>query len=185
MPRSDRVGFGLLIQMASPYSLVTHRPLIRRNLVRPGTAVLHMLARKYPGVTLHNTAHICGVVGADGRQIAVYDVRSATRRKIFEGHTAAVDAITFDPTGTMLASYSASEETPTVRLWRLNTPPRLISNMLGLSANESRVFNVAPIGDPSQYSPSERMQNISLTWTDEAIELVRQDRSICRFAPQQ
>jgi WD40 repeat protein len=56
-------------------------------------------------------------IGSTQGQVIVFDIRSATKWRILDGHTGAISAVGFDQTGKYLCSYSATD--CTVRVWHI------------------------------------------------------------------
>lgn len=56
-------------------------------------------------------------IGMPEGAIVVYDIKTATKHKVFERHAGNVTCVAFDARGELLASYSAIDAT--VRLWKL------------------------------------------------------------------
>lgn len=54
-------------------------------------------------------------LGCVDHTIVVFDLRTACRWRVFKGHTSPISALSFAPTGEVLASYAVNDGT--VRLW--------------------------------------------------------------------
>jgi hypothetical protein len=53
-------------------------------------------------------------------------------------------------------------------------------NWLNTSLQNSRNITLAPVAVHATFA--ERFQRIALTWMSDGIQLVREDRSVCRFS---
>merc|ERR1712032_829056 len=78
----------------------------------------HELVQTFPMVAFHQPSQKFAVGTNDGLVI-VYDLRTATKWRILEGHTGAVSAIAFTKDGSQLASYSAKDSG--LRLWQCSS----------------------------------------------------------------
>eukprot|EP00474_Spongospora_subterranea_P000301 CRZ00759.1 hypothetical protein [Spongospora subterranea] len=157
-------------------------PTDRRSIIGPALAVLKAFAIRFPVVKMHGSCHL--VASVSNSHIVVYDVTTASKWKILEDHTQQVDALSFNPAGSMLASYSSQEDPPTLRLWNLPVSKRnLLTSWLSTTIRNHRTLHLAPLASTPSFS--ERLQCITLTWTKNCIQLIREDGSICRFSSEQ
>lgn len=94
-------------------------PTLRKALMQTSTLALYSLVTVYPQVSLNQPTQRYAVGTAEGAQSAVivYDLRTATKWRILEGHKGDIHAVSFHPKGLSLASYSATENPPSVRVW--------------------------------------------------------------------
>eukprot|EP01111_Echinosteliopsis_oligospora_P007526 TRINITY_DN22727_c0_g1_i1.p1 TRINITY_DN22727_c0_g1~~TRINITY_DN22727_c0_g1_i1.p1 ORF type:complete len:295 (-),score=94.58 TRINITY_DN22727_c0_g1_i1:158-943(-) len=99
-------------------SLDPHTPPLRDSCLKAATAVLHVLVKKYPMVSFHQESQRLAV-GTHENHIIIYDLKTATRWHVLEGHKASVSAVSFNETGKFLASYSVIEGV--VRIWQTGT----------------------------------------------------------------
>jgi len=70
----------------------------------------------FPMVAFHSTTQRLAVGTTEG-PICIYDVRTAAKIEIFEGHTAPVKCLAFDSKGKWLISYSSGDLT--LKLWKV------------------------------------------------------------------
>merc|ERR1711969_190740 len=97
-------------------SLDPSEPALRKGCLRASTKALHEIVRRYPMVAFHQQTQRFAVGTLDA-VIVIYDLRTATKWRILEGHTAALSALTFDGGGDVLLSYAAVESC--VRVWKV------------------------------------------------------------------
>ena len=89
---------------------------IRRNSIGPATNLFRVLNRRFPMTSFHQGKQKFAIGSTQG-QVIVFDIRSATKWRILDGHTGAISAVGFDQTGKYLCSYSATD--CTVRVWHI------------------------------------------------------------------
>ncbi|KAG0214457.1 hypothetical protein BGX33_002092 [Mortierella sp. NVP41] len=92
-------------------------PKMRESLLPVGTSVLMDLVQSYPQLHFHVGSQKLSVGTAEGA-IVVYDLQTATRWQILEGHTKAVSAVSFSRDGKTIVSCSVKEGS--VRFWQPN-----------------------------------------------------------------
>eukprot|EP00434_Breviolum_minutum_P030957 symbB.v1.2.027377.t1/scaffold2805.1/size71130/4 len=93
-------------------------PTLRRHSLLAVTSALHELVQTFPMVDFHQDSQRFAVGTGDG-VILVYDLRTATKWRVFEGHNAAVAGLAFTQDAARLASYSSLD--CTVRFWQTGT----------------------------------------------------------------
>jgi len=84
------------------------RPAVRRGCLRACTKGLHEIVKRFPMASFHKETQRFAVGTVDAA-LTIYDLRTATKWRVLEGHSAAVVAASFGPTGSVLVSYSAEE----------------------------------------------------------------------------
>jgi len=89
-------------------------PSLRESSLGASTTALRELVRRYPMVHFNQPTQRLAVGTAEG-VVLLYDLRTATKWRILQGHEAAVTALAFAPAGDTLASFSASEAS--LRWW--------------------------------------------------------------------
>lgn len=74
--------------------------------------------------------------------VVIFDVRTATKWRVLEGHEGAINAVTFDGAGQRLASFSVQEGR--VRFWETGStgPFGLFSNKVGRCVQQFTVPQV-------------------------------------------
>ncbi|KAG0278440.1 hypothetical protein BGZ95_004009 [Linnemannia exigua] len=92
-------------------------PNMRETLLPVGTSVLLDLVQSYPQLDFHVGSQKLAVGTAEGA-IIVYDLQTATRWQILEGHTRTASAVSFSKDGKTIVSCSVKEGS--VRFWQPN-----------------------------------------------------------------
>jgi hypothetical protein len=127
--------------------------LIRKQLLAGSTNALYALAARYPQVSFHQQSQRFAVgtaqsflTGSSGAvphsPVLVYDLRTATK-DVFRGHQGDVHALSFHPKGMYMASYSANENPPSVRVW--NTGSSSAGFLAGLLGMEGKCITSWPM----------------------------------------
>jgi WD40 repeat protein len=88
----------------------------RKN--RKLVATIHVNLQKYPMVSFHQESQRLAV-GTNENVIIIYDLKTATRWHVLEGHKNSVSAVAFNDNGKALSSYSIMETS--VRIWQTGT----------------------------------------------------------------
>src|SRR5262249_31663084 len=102
---------------------------MREQLLPVATSVMMDLVQSFPQLDFHVGSQKLAVGTLEGA-IVVYDLQTATRCQILEGHTGAVSAALFSRDGKTTVSCSIKEGT--VRLWHPN--PGFFGMLIGGSA---------------------------------------------------
>ena len=156
-------------------------PGIRKALFKSCATVLHALTLCYPMVSFHQPSQLFAV-GTDKISkslIVIYDLRTATKWKILDGHTGDVTAIAFSEDGGMLASYSGDETPPSMRVWR--TGSSLFPILLGLQGKCLRTYHLKVI-EAESMSKKHLLKNTKIVWKNPStIQLTREDKSEVQF----
>ncbi|KAG0336921.1 hypothetical protein BG000_006014 [Podila horticola] len=92
-------------------------PNVRETILPVGTSVLLDLVQSFPQLDFHVGSQKLSVGTLEGA-IIVYDLQTATRWQILEGHTKPVSAVSFSRDGKTIVSCSIKEGN--VRLWHPN-----------------------------------------------------------------
>jgi hypothetical protein len=74
------------------------RQAVRKSLLQPATQALFVLVSKYPMVSFHQKSQRFAV-GTDpqhGSVVIIYDLRTATKWRILEGHKGVLAAVAFN-----------------------------------------------------------------------------------------
>lgn len=129
------------------------------------------LVARYPSVSFHQDTQRLAVGTVSDRLIIIFDLRTATKWRIFSGHTGAVAAVTFSPAGEHLVSYSAEEAA--ARVWQVGASG-LLSGLLGLQGRCLGTTSLRPLQRAVDYRLW--VQNIRMTWRSSSeVELVREN----------
>jgi hypothetical protein len=89
-------------------------PSLREGCLRASTTALRELVKRYPMMAFHQASQRLAVGTAEG-VVIIYDLRTATKWRILQGHVRPVSAVAFSLTGEHLASVSATERS--LRFW--------------------------------------------------------------------
>lgn len=119
-------------------------PSLREGSLGASTSALRELVRRYPMVHFNQPTQRLAVGTVEG-VVLLYDVRTATKWRILQGHGAPVTSVSIAPAGDLVASYCAEERV--IRWW--STGSSGLFGFLGLSGNclgESAVDVEMPIG---------------------------------------
>ncbi|KAI9307901.1 hypothetical protein BJ944DRAFT_261192 [Cunninghamella echinulata] len=92
-------------------------PHMRESVLQSATSILHDLVKIYPSVDFNSTTQKLVVGTLEGATI-VYDLQTATRSVVFEGHTGSVSVVKFSPDAKLIATGSLVDKT--VRVWYSN-----------------------------------------------------------------
>ncbi|KAG5462661.1 MAG: hypothetical protein BJ554DRAFT_4178 [Olpidium bornovanus] len=83
---------------------------MRQAILKTATATLHDLVKFYPPVAFHGGAQRLAVGTMEGATV-LYDLRTATRWHVIEGHVKPVTAVAFSPDGRNVVTCSFEEGT--------------------------------------------------------------------------
>lgn len=86
----------------------------RKRCLELSTRCLHSLVRRFPMIDFHKETQRLAI-GTMEAVILIYDLRTATKWRVLDGHTSAVSALGFRADGQILVSYAAREGS--VRWW--------------------------------------------------------------------
>eukprot|EP00923_Selenidium_pygospionis_P060434 GHVN01106353.1.p1 GENE.GHVN01106353.1~~GHVN01106353.1.p1 ORF type:complete len:1214 (-),score=185.50 GHVN01106353.1:296-3895(-) len=93
-------------------------PTLRRNTLSAATSALFQLVKTFPMITFHQQSQRLAV-GTAEYLIVIYDLRTATKWHVLEGHTGPLSAVKFNEDGSKLGSYSAHD--CTFRVWQCSS----------------------------------------------------------------
>ena len=136
------------------------------------TKGLHELVKRFPMTSFHKDTQRFAV-GTQEALIIVYDLRTATKWRVLQGHQRGIAALSFSPKGSVLGSYSAEEAT--VRSWDTGASGFFgdILSIQGRCLKEVRLQRTARPG-----SLVDVLQHCNLLWTaNRQAALAREDRS--------
>ena len=122
-------------------SLDPSKPLLRKACLQASTKALHELVKRFPVVAFHQRSQRFAV-GTSGKLIIIYDLRTATKWRLLEGHQGIISALAFAPDGSSLASYSLEEKC--VKTWQAGSSGWM-GGILGLSAKCIKTIPLTPI----------------------------------------
>ncbi|KAJ3216157.1 hypothetical protein HDU67_009884 [Dinochytrium kinnereticum] len=124
-------------------SLDPNTPAMREALLPVVTSNFAELVRIFPSVAFHHGSQRLANGTSDGA-VVVYDLKTATRIQILEGHQKPVAAVAFSADGRLIATFSLEENS--VRLWQ--TSASFFNSLVGaLSGNSNNtVTTVGGVG---------------------------------------
>lgn len=130
--------------------------------------------RQFPVVSFNQKTQRFAVGTVAEHVVVIYDLRTATKWRILEGHTQAITALSFAPLGDKLVSYSAEEAA--VRVWQVGAGG-FFSGLLGI---QGRCIDTTPLAQtPRAGDKTAWLQNCGLTWlSPKEVKLVREDQSV-------
>lgn len=96
-------------------SIDPSRPTLRKNAIIIAKIAIKSLLEHYPMVSFHQDTQRLAI-GTIEASIIVYDLRTAQKWRILEGHTAPLSVISFSSDGSTLVSYSYQESS--VKVWK-------------------------------------------------------------------
>jgi len=164
-------------------------PTLRRTSLIAVTSALHELVKTYPMVAFHQQSQKFAVGTGDGLVI-VYDLRTATKWRILEGHTATISALAFSEDGSQLGSYSATD--CSIRLWQCASSG-FLGGILGSNGRCVKYHELPALATsgpgtavPATMEDPKRAgwRRVSLKWSMRgALYLVREDGETMQLAP--
>lgn len=162
-------------------------PGLRKDLLRASTSALQVLTRTYPQVSFHQNLQLFAVGTSKtentGGQVFVYDLRTATRWRVLDGHSGAITAIAFSDEGDLLASYSA--EDCSLRVWRLGSGGGVFSGILGSHGKCLKTMGLGAISPAGPVSRIDMLRRVRIEFAGrDGIELTREDSTTCRYGIQ-
>jgi len=142
-------------------------PERRRGCLKASTRALKDIERKYPVVSFHLTTQRYAV-GTDAGVIVIYDLRTAVKWRVLQGHRGPISAAQFDKTGDVIVSYSSIDGT--VRTWK--TGKSGFFGGLGMQIKRARTIKLEKI--PRSNVTNERRCKIKWT-SDSEVLLTREN----------
>eukprot|EP00924_Labyrinthula_sp_SR-Ha-C_P002671 snap_masked-scaffold_13-processed-gene-3.22-mRNA-1 protein AED:1.00 eAED:1.00 QI:0/-1/0/0/-1/1/1/0/259 len=130
---------------------------LRKNLLWVSTFVLHELVKTYSQVSFHQRSQRLVVAK---KALIVYDLRTASKWRILEGHQHVVVAVCFSPGGDKVASYSSAERE--LRLWQVGGSG-LLSNFIGVKGKCIQVIKLPPVKNTDKKNP------VKLSWEEKGV----------------
>ncbi|WFD41478.1 hypothetical protein MPSI1_000107 [Malassezia psittaci] len=142
----------------------------RSAMAKSATLILNELVKTYPSIAFHGATQRLAVGTQDGL-VVLYDLKTATRLYVLEGHKHPVTACSFSPDGRRFLSMSLDEEC--VLLWRLSTGlfdflvPNAMSRLAGThsQAEADRVLHFH-LGSAAHMSLAETLTEVAFHWPD-------------------
>lgn len=156
-------------------SLDPSKPLRRKACLSVSTKALHDIVRKFPMIAFHKESQRLGV-GTMESSIIIYDLRTATKWRVLEGHVGSISALAFSIDGKVLISYSAKE--CSVRWWKSGSSG-LFSGLLAMQTRCTKSIELPATRklDLNDVIRHCRFRNCS----NQEIQLTREDGSILKL----
>ncbi|WFD19805.1 hypothetical protein MCAP1_002042 [Malassezia caprae] len=137
---------------------------VRSSLTRSAAVMIKELVETYPSIAFHSGTQRLAVGTHDG-PVVLYDLKTATRLYVLDGHTAPVTACSFSPDGRRFLSLCLGEGL--VLLWRLSGG---FVDMLRPrhAKGEASAYRSIPLhlGDAAQLPLDDTLGGVSLEWRD-------------------
>ena len=89
-------------------------PMLREGCLRASTTAIRELVKRYPMMAFHQATQRLAVGTVEG-VVLIYDLKTATKWRILNGHERAVTAVAFSKSGEHLASIAPEEQA--IRFW--------------------------------------------------------------------
>ncbi|KAM3583827.1 hypothetical protein VKS41_003798 [Umbelopsis sp. WA50703] len=172
-------------------------PNVREHVIQSATSILHDLVRTYPFVDFNSATQKLAVGTQEGASI-VYDLRTATRCLVLEGHTRGVIALAFSPDAKWVITCSLQESQ--VYIWHANPGifgmlASSISSVTGAtkksserrgSANSSqkpyKSFGFAlPNPEDANMTPAQQLRDVEFVWATNRNVKLRIHELVMRF----
>mmetsp|Transcript_3484 Transcript_3484/g.6739 ORF Transcript_3484/g.6739 Transcript_3484/m.6739 type:complete len:1074 (-) Transcript_3484:1103-4324(-) len=151
---------------------------IRKRCLKFSTIVLHQLVKRFPMTSFQQETQRFAV-GTVESSIIIYDLRTATKWRILEGHQGPVSALAFGVrSGDSIMSYSAAESM--LRYWKTGGNSGFFSGLLGFQGSCLAAVLLPPIAGVDKVSPSDAITTIAM----DATTLIREDGSAIDLASQ-
>lgn len=147
-------------------------PILRRSCLKHVTKTLIMLCAEFPMLCFDQLTQ--RLVLGGGRDIVIYDLRTATKWRVLQGHTEPVSAVAVLSTATefVIASYSANERA--VFAWSFNSG--FFGSLLGTQGSIARKVTLPALQRTDDASV---IRHCSLSWiSPKAVRLQREDGNI-------
>ncbi|KAL8287278.1 hypothetical protein RQP46_003730 [Phenoliferia psychrophenolica] len=158
---------------------------MRESVQQAATVILNELVRTYPSIDFHGSSQRLAVGTHEGATI-VYDLKTATRLYVLEGHTRAITALSWSPDGRRLVSVSLEESR--VVVWKVGVgilsmftpgaPPRQGS---GGTATPFKTLDFA-VGDEAHMTTAATLEWVAFEWPTDRTTRLKIRESALTFA---
>eukprot|EP00945_MAST-04E_sp_MAST-4E-sp1_P001878 g1878.t1 len=157
-------------------SLDPSKPLLRKGCLQASTKALHELVKRFPVVAFHQRTQRFAV-GTPDKVIIIYDLRTATKWRLLEGHSGSIAALAFDPDGSYLASYSIEELC--VKTWQAGSSG-FLGGILGLNAKCTGTIKLPKV--ETEVNPRDKVLKCRIRWmSPKQVRLRREDGNVISF----
>merc|ERR1719330_884222 len=164
-------------------------PALRRQHLRVVTGALFEMVQTFPMVAFHQVTQKLAVGTMDGL-VVVYDLRTATKWRILEGHTGKLAALGFSADGNRLGSYCSGDNS--LRVWSCSSGT-ILGGLLGTTGRcvkeqklEKLPSQGSTAGTSGEQSADLAWRKVSVAWSDQGgLRLVRENGQIRDFRPEE
>jgi WD40 repeat protein len=119
--------------------------------------------------------------GPQTHSIVIYDLRTASKWRVFDGHDSPVCCVSFAPSGDLLASYSA--EDATARTWKSGTPG-FFGSFQSIQTSHLKSIDLGAASDDASTSNSV-LKNCKIDWnTSSEFKLTRENKAQASISAQ-
>ncbi|TNY18126.1 hypothetical protein DMC30DRAFT_73310 [Rhodotorula diobovata] len=157
---------------------------LRETVQQSATFILNELVRRFPSIDFHGKSQRLAVGTAEGAAI-VFDLRTATRLYVLEGHTRPVTALSWSPDGHRLVTVSLEESR--VVVWRVSGG-LLGMFMAGTPARQGSGGQATPfktydfhVGDEALMSTAATLEWVVMEWPAERTVRLRMRETALNF----
>lgn len=158
-------------------------PALRRQNLIAVTSALHEMVQTFPMVAFHQVTQKLAVGTMDGL-VVVYDLRTATKWRILEGHTGTVAALALSADGSRLCSYGRDDHS--VRIWSCSSGT-ILGGLLGNTGRcvkQHTLPELGAVGSLGGELPNS-WRAVSVVWTEGGqLKLVRENGLVSQFRPE-
>jgi len=173
-------------------------PNVRESVIQPATSILHDLVQTYPFVDFNSASQKLAVGTPEGASI-IYDLRTATRCLVLEGHTRSVIALAFSPDAKWVITCSLQDAT--VFIWHANPGifgmlANSLSSVTGGSSKKQserrpstnssqkpyKTFGFAlPNAEQANMTPAQQLRDVEFVWATNKNVKLRIHELVMRF----
>lgn len=138
---------------------------VRSSLTRSAAVMIKELVETYPSIAFHSGTQRLAVGTHDG-PVVLYDLKSATRLYVLDGHSSPVTACSFSPDGRRFLSLCLDEGL--VLLWRLSAGFFDMLRPHLHAQGEASAYRSIPLhlGKAAQLPLADTLTGVSLQWRD-------------------
>ena len=148
-------------------------PQLREGCLAASTTALRELVKRYPMMSFHQGTQRLAVGTVDG-VVVIYDLRTATKWRILQGHEHAVSALSFSPSGEHVASVAVEEQS--LRWWLAGS-----QGLFGFLGLQGSCLHVSPVEVPLQPELANGA-SLGIEWTSPtSLNLTLNKKSIAQF----
>lgn len=151
-------------------------PSMRKNCQKKSTYALYTVVKVFPMVSFHQNSQRFAI-GTKDNLIIIYDLRTAAKWRILEGHEGPISCLSFDKAGKYIASYSSIDLT--VRIWKVGSTG-FFGSILGMSGKHYKKYDVKT-AQRVKYQEDANDSTVEWTQNNKSIILKRAHEKALRF----